>query len=486
MLKSPDKTLRIPVFFVRNSLAIRAEVNRIEQADATLPDVLMVRAVVELEDKFRPESLRYNHWETNVDGNPCMRSVGEKFIEPTLVGPATFKYRTTLIQRKSTADEDHGWCVFEVSRKFLEMDDPFGRIADINSYANGEPVTILTILSKENKNLGSFGGLLGQGGQQLDVAYEPGSPLGSEGGEGDEVQGADGGGEVPDKGIQGRDIPEFQQLGPVLHEAEAGDKVIVGEEELTANSSVEKLHRAAKYLKVSASGSKTKIFTKIKEAPFTALKMQALEVARQEFEALAPKPRFTDAPKQPSAAERKLHEVTHLPFGAWCAFCVQAKSRGYYKHRSTPGERAGRSFPTVQRASGPLCHAEFHGCSFDGRRLDQMHWSGTIRNKNAGVIVAILARFLSNLSYFDVIEVSYDNEPVLSAGVKITQVIRANQGLPMTPQLGKMYSKVRTGLPERTIQTVRAQGKCLIAFLEDKMKMKIPDRHALRFMLGGY
>ena len=49
----------------------------------------------------------------------------------------------------------------------------------------------------------------------------------------------------------------------------------------------------------------------------------------------------------------------------------------------------------------------------------------------------------------------------------------------MTPQPGKVYSKVRTSLAERTIQTVRTQGKCLIVFLEDKMKMNIPDGHAL-------
>lgn len=150
VLESPDHTLRVPVFFDRNSLAIKAEVYRVESANVDRPDSLMVRAVVELDDKFRPEALRYNHWETNVDGNPYMRSVGENFIDPTLVWPATFKYRTTLIQRRSTSDEDHGWCVVEVSRKFLELDDPFGRIGEIESYPNGEPVTILTILSKEN------------------------------------------------------------------------------------------------------------------------------------------------------------------------------------------------------------------------------------------------------------------------------------------------------------------------------------------------
>jgi hypothetical protein len=62
----------------------------------------------------------------------------------------------------------------------------------------------------------------------------------------------------------------------------------------------------------------------------------------------------------------------------------------------------------------------------------------------------------------------------------MTQAIRSTQGLPMTPQPGKMYSKSRTSLAERTIQTVRAQGKCLVAFLEGKMQMKIPEDHVLR------
>ena len=68
-------------------MAIKAEVNRVEEAEGTLPDTLMVRAVMELEDKLRPEVLRYNHWETNVDGNPYMRSVKENYIDPTLTWP---------------------------------------------------------------------------------------------------------------------------------------------------------------------------------------------------------------------------------------------------------------------------------------------------------------------------------------------------------------------------------------------------------------
>ena len=123
---------------------------------------------------------------------------------------------------------------------------------------------------------------------------------------------------------------------------------MVGEEEITENISIDKLKSSMFLLRVSASGSKKKIFGRIREEYLTGLRMGALEAARQEYEALDPKPRFTDASKQPSPVERKLHEVTHLPFRSWCAFCVQAKSRGFYKHRATGEEKANRSFPTVQ------------------------------------------------------------------------------------------------------------------------------------------
>lgn len=58
-------------------------------------DVSMVRAVVELEDKFRPEGIRSNHWETTVGGNPFMRCTGENFIDPSAVWPASFECRLT-------------------------------------------------------------------------------------------------------------------------------------------------------------------------------------------------------------------------------------------------------------------------------------------------------------------------------------------------------------------------------------------------------
>eukprot|EP00971_Amphidinium_carterae_P348665 6490618-Amphidinium_carterae.2 len=36
------------------------------------------------------------------------------------------------------------------------------------------------------------------------------------------------------------------------------------------------------------------------------------------------------APQEPSAAERELHNLTHIPFRSWCEICVRSKARGTY------------------------------------------------------------------------------------------------------------------------------------------------------------
>lgn len=67
----------------------------------------------------------------------------------------------------------------------------------------------------------------------------------------------------------------------------------------------------------------------------------------------------------------------------------------------------------------------------------------------------------------------------------MAQSIRASQGqgLPINPRPGKMSSKSPTSLAERSVQTVRSQGKCLIAYLEHKMEMPIPEDHALQWAI---
>ena len=56
----------------------------------------------------------------------------------------------------------------------------------------------------------------------------------------------------------------------------------------------------------------------------------------------AVKPKLVRGPKQPSATERALHELTHLPFRSWCEVCVRAKSK---QNQHRPQRRRG---PVIQ------------------------------------------------------------------------------------------------------------------------------------------
>eukprot|EP00435_Cladocopium_sp_Y103_P019244 s76_g4.t1 len=377
VLESLDRELRVPVVYQRNSLAIKATACRVElagQDDAHSPHAC-VRAVVELEDRFRPSTPRNNHWLVS-EGNPYMRSVGNSFIDPRPTWAGNFGYRTTLVQKRSLAEEDHGWHVVEVS-------------------------------------------------YVLDEPYEPESPI-----KGDDIQFEIEGVVVEpilDAGrdeVLGREIPEFQEIAPALQQDANADVVMVKDVNVTVNSSAESL--------------------------------RALEVARGEFEAMQPHPRYQDAPAQPTIQERKLHEVTHLPFKKWCAVCVQSKSRSGHQKAAKAEDLSERTFPVVQcdfyTVAGNL------NCLIIVDGWTKYIQAEPLRNKLASVVGGSVARFLGELGYFEKVELACDNEPALASAMRVAQTIRAAQGLETILQPGQMYGKGKTSLAERSTQTVRAKG----------------------------
>ena len=49
------------------------------------------------------------------------------------------------------------------------------------------------------------------------------------------------------------------------------------------------------------------------------------EAEGEEAEEEAEVPRRARDPKEPTEAERRRHEVTHLPFRSWCPYCVHGR-----------------------------------------------------------------------------------------------------------------------------------------------------------------
>ena len=176
----------------------------------------------------------------------------------------------------------------------------------------------------------------------MEERYEPESPLGGEhgGAEGMEMEGAMIE-PVLDEGrneVYGRYIPEFQAMAPAWQEDAAAELIKVKNVDIPPNRSVQILRAAGRFWGLSTSSSRTKIFDRIRAAHVSALRLRALELAKGQFEAMQPHPRFQDAPAQPSVQEKKLHEVTHIPFKKLCSVCVQAKSRSNHQRATPPDE----------------------------------------------------------------------------------------------------------------------------------------------------
>ena len=194
------------------------------------------------------------------------------------------------------------------------------------------------IFSEKEECLARFVGLLDAGGYNIDEAYKPESPYRGE--------------ENPDvEGVAGRDVPEFQAIAPALEEDEVADIITVNDVNVSAHSSVEVLRTAGRFLGVSTSRSKAKIFRRIRETHISALRLRALEVARGECETMRPHPRFQDAHVQPSIQKRELHEVTHIPCKKWCSVCIQAKSCVNHQRPTPPDDLAQRVLTLLRNAT---------------------------------------------------------------------------------------------------------------------------------------
>ena len=452
-LTSPDSSVRIPVQYKQNSFAIEASVCRIEKGLESVSEQFAVRAIMQVDAAFGTFT-RFGVWDI-ANGCPYTTRLGKTFVDPRPMWSVNFPYRTTLLQRLADQGKNE-WCVCEVSKPYLQSEDPFGFIPEIATHGSGEECVVLTIMSDTDRTLPFYGTLLREGGLLVDPQQEEGRAE-----------------------MLGRDVLEMHQHGPVLEAEEVAETVTVGGMDLTQYSSIRDLRTAAGFLRISSSGSKAKLFRRIRDAHVTALRRRAVEIANEEYlAAQGPRPSFQDAPVQPSDEERRQHNVTHLPMKPWCPHCVAGKSKANVKHPTKLEDVALRTFPTVQ------CDC-FFGMGSACILLLVDTWTKFVqavplKNKNQSVLGESISGFLALLGYSGEVELAFDQEPVLAAGARMAKAIRSNNGSPTLLQPRKPYDKSRTALAERSIQTVRGQQKTLMSFIEEQTQCSFGENHVVR------
>ena len=460
-LISPDEQLKVPVEYRGDSLSITAWIRCVtddsgvcvaESSSSNMPsEPLWVQTVfVKVQDEF--DLARKLDWELSETGTPYRIQRGRRFCDPRQLWGRYWPYRSTLI-RKTDSDR---WELVELSVAYHELDDCGALIPECSPGLDYDVLTIMAVSPHELSYIGS----LADEQPIVGVADIP------------EVEG------VGDPGAAGPSEEIGEVAAPQLEGVVTPDEIVINDIVLKPTSPVKDLRAASKFLGISQAGSKTRMFERICSCHILALRRRSLELAEQRYaeEEVIPQEAYSST-RQPSERERRLHEITHLPFRKWCPFCVSGKSRADYKHPVGAEEVQQREHPVVQLdvMFGPSGNSVLLLIDTWTRFV----FTAPMKTKSAKTIADAISEFLGVLGYFRKVEIVSDNEPVIISGVKQAQILRSRSGLETIVQQSKSFDKGRTAVAERAIQTVRAQGRTLVNYVEHQISAKFSDSHPI-------
>ena len=460
-LISPDEELKVPVEYRGDSLSITAwircvtddsEVCVAKSSSSSMPsEPLWVQTVfVRVQDEF--DLARKSDWELSETGTPYRIQQGRRFCDPRQLWGRYWPYRSTLIRK---VDSDR-WELVELSVAYHELDNCGASIPECSPGLDYEVLTIMAVSPHELSYVGS----LVDEQPIVGVSDIP------------EVEG------VGDPSAAGPSEVFGEVAAPQLEGVVTPDEIVINDIVLKPTSPVKDLRAASKFLGISQAGSKTRMFERICSCHILALRRRSLELAEQRYaeEEVIPQEAYSST-RQPSERERRLHEITHLPFRKWCPFCISGKSRADYKHPVGAEEVQQREHPVVQLdvMFGPSGNSVLLLIDTWTRFV----FTAPMKTKSAKTVADAISEFLGVLGYFRKVEIVSDNEPVIISGVKQAQILRSRSGLETIVQQSKSFDKGRTAVAERAIQTVRAQGRTLVNYVEHQIAATFPDSHPL-------
>ena len=486
-LVDPSRRVEIQVHYRGKSFALKAHVRCIvEEEVGEEAEEYEVRAIVKVYDEIDEEVK--GRWSTTTTGAPFVKTIGSYYIDPRPLWGDRWPYRTTAIRKQDSADSQ--WLIVELSQKFMEKSSPFGRIDEISTEFGEAMCEILTVLAAEEHGLEEVGE--DADGDFFNVSaereeWQPGQGVPQRSSQGSEVKGPEEQppGLEPEFDLEAVQPPVAAEAVAVPAEGELQSSVALYEGfTLTRDSTIRDLRAGCKWVGVSQSGSKSRMFDRIIHAHQLALKRAEVEVAMELYNSEQREPLVAEVPRQPSAREMELQNTTHIPFRSWCPLCVATRARGdYHASVADPEEAALRERPTVQ-ADFFYCEERADDAKYILLMVDT--WTRYVhaeplKIRNRKSVGEAMARFLGNLGYTENVEVAVDNEPVLVAGMECCRDIRLRLGLSTTLTTNKHYDKARTSVAERMVQTVRNLQKTLILQLEESIQRKLPGGHSLRY-----
>ena len=300
-LTSPCGNYGIPVFYRRNSLAIRCQVCEVQAEDKEAKVCEIFVELPEDVDQVTPEEWSVIQ-EDRVYGPVFRKTSTQKFMNPSYWMQA-WPYRTTLIRKKG---EGNRWMLVELCDKMADLLDPFGKIPQAKEPV--ESITLLHVVKIEEPEM--VGKVL-----EMTKMFEQ---------ERNDDESRDIFKDLMEDYEPQGNVEPVPKGGGLEEKTElkSEDKLQLGDLEISKDSSQKVLKEAAEHLGLSKAGSKEKIWKRICEFQ----KKERLKgKLRRELE--GPRPQGPLPVKQPTEEERKRREVTHLPYQPWCEECVKCRAK---------------------------------------------------------------------------------------------------------------------------------------------------------------
>ena len=280
--------------------------------------------------------------------------------------------------------------------------------------------------------------------------------------------------QVEEEGAEHERPEESVRVGPA-----EGEGIAI----LTPNSPVAKLKERLRALKSPVWGTKAQLWQRLYEKEMLLAEERRIKEEldrRHLYPDLVPTPLTVKDIPTPTDEERRMHEVTHLPFAPWCEHCQRGKARDH-PHRGLQYRPTERGIPIIAMdiADNPSAEAEDPSV-----RAGEYAQTLIAVDNDTGFVIAVtlpeagpkrnayvdetLDKFIKLMGH-DRVCIRTDNAPDMMNIAKRMVERRAITTSETTP----LYSSASNGRAERFIQTTRRQMITMRYDLQEKYKIKI-------------
>ena len=471
--------IEVPLVFQNQSLVVRAQVRVIHEPG-------MIRTLrVKLSQELQEAALGQYGWKKKGHfwlGLHSSRHYQTPQFVPEFRNQSEGFCRSTLVERRGQ------WELVEMAEP---LDGLWEQEEPIEELKKEELGRVITFIAQGGTEPETFGFEVMDG---FHFRADPGSleELAVPEALNEEVEGMDIHGEEGQEGVGLEDQEAWLEVGVAVPSQLQVNGVV-----LTLDSPLRSLRAACAFYRIGQSGGKQKCFNRLMSHQHQLELLMARDLAAQGRAMDKRIPLEQVSAREPTMEEKKQHELTHLPYEAWCTACLKHRAR-QDQHRRT-GKAHEQGCPTI---SFDFCYVKASGSGAVGGEEEDGAQAGLEVERGALLMVAVcsqtgylLALPVKSKNQMSLIthellaftqilgheEVQYysDNEPTLRQILKLLVTARSAIGLKTTMRTTKIYDSAGNGLVENAIQRIRSLAATLMENLTEQIELRFQSQHPI-------